>query len=205
MRNLLDRTKRLIMLAAVLALAGLGADQARAQELPLGSTLPQADRALPRVEGGEASLGSLAGSRGTAILFWSNQCPWVDKYEARVLALVEAFQEQGINFVLVNANDPAAFPQEAAAEGAKKNYPTTYLMDPGSELARALGAERTPHVYLFDANDALVYVGAIDDSPGDPGNVQQNYLRDALDALVQGSAVAVPKTKAFGCMIKFRD
>jgi hypothetical protein len=77
-------------------------------------------------------------------------------------------------------------------------------MDAGSQFANALGASRTPHVFVFDANKALVYVGTIDDSPGDPGNVQKTYLKDALNELVAGSSIAVPKTKAFGCTIKFQ-
>lgn len=189
-------------LLACMLLVAPAAGQAGA-EIPLGSALP--DASLGRVGGGQATLSSLAGQQGTAVVFWSNQCPWVDRVEDRLIDLVDTYSGQGIAFVLINSNDAEAYPQESAEESAAAGYPSgvAYLSDPTSEVARTFGAERTPHVYLFDASDALVYVGTIDDSPGDPANVQQEYLHDALDAVAGGSNVAVPQTKAFGCTIKF--
>ena len=79
----------------------------------------------------------------------------------------------------------------------------------GSQFARELGAFRTPHAFAFDANKTLVYTGAIDDSPGDPANVQKTYLERLAGALAQGGAIGdeadyPPSTKAFGCRIKFQ-
>ena len=42
-----------------------------------------------------------------------------------------------------------------------------YLHDVDQGVARALGAERTPEVFLFDRSRALVYHGAIDDNRDD--------------------------------------
>ena len=175
----------------------------QSQELPLGSSMPMADQAMPQADGSQASLSSLAGTTGTVVIFWSNQCPWVDKYEGRVKALHNDYSGQSINFVLVNSNDASAFPQESAQVSAEAGYAMPYLMDKSSVLANAFGASRAPHVYVFDGDQSLVYVGTIDDSPGDPGNVKNTYLADALSALVSGDAIPVAKTKAFGCTIKF--
>jgi thiol-disulfide isomerase/thioredoxin len=203
MRNLFKMTIKWTLPALLYAL--VGTSLAVAQEIPLGSQMPMGDQGLADVAGGNKSLGSLRGSKGTVVAFWSNQCPWIDKYQERVLALANTFKSQGIGFVFVNANDAAAYPKESVEESRAKGYPVTYLMDGTSALAKAFGAERTPHVYVFDATGTLVYVGTVDDSPGDPGNVQKQYLRDALTAVVQGSPVAVPQTKAFGCMIRFKN
>ena len=179
-------------------------------EIPLGSAIPMADVALADVQGGQAALGDLTGEQGTVVVFWSNQCPWVEKYEDRFKAIVNDFAGRGFAFTIVNANDPSAYPKESAEASARRSesagYPAslTYLSDPESRLARAFGAERTPHVYVFDQNESLVYVGTIDDSPGDPGSVEAQYLRDALNAIAGGGNVGVPKTKAFGCTIKFK-
>lgn len=178
-------------------------------EIPLGSALPMADAALADVQGGQARLSDLTGDQGTVVVFWSNQCPWVEKYEGRFKTIVNDFAGRGFAFTIVNSNDASAYPKESAEASARRfesaGYPAalTYLADPESQLARAFGAERTPHVYVFDENETLVYVGTIDDSPGDPGNVKAEYLRDALTAIAGGGNVAVPKTKAFGCTIKF--
>lgn len=192
----------LLVLAAWLAVP---ASQAQPKELPLGSALPSTDLTVQVVDGSSTTIGALVGARGTVFLFWSNQCPWTDKYQDRVVELIRTYKPSGISFVIINANDPAAFPKETAAEGAKKGLPMPYVIDPGSVFAQSVGASRTPHVFAFDANKVLVYVGSIDDSPGDPGNVKQSYLRDVLEALKSGAAVAVDPTKAFGCTLKFSN
>lgn len=177
---------------------------AKAQELPLGSALPMADQQITLSNGSQAALQSLAGNNGMVVAFWSNQCPWVDKYEERFQALHNDFAAQGIGFVLVNSNDPTAFPQESASESDKKAQALgiPYIMDQGAILATAFGASRAPHIYSFDNTRTLVYLGSIDDSPGDPASVQNSYLRDVLTALVAGSSSSVPQTKAFGCRLK---
>ena len=192
--------------AVVIALLALFAMPAMAQpaELPLGSPLP--DQSLQNAAGGSSTIQALAGPKGTVIAFWSNKCPWVDKYGDRMKALIDTYGGQGVSFILVNSNDPASFPQESAAESQKwaqsQGYNVTYLIDPDGSFATAVGASRAPHIFGFDGNLNLAYVGTIDDSPGDPGNVGKTYLKDALDAIAQGSAVSVSKTKAFGCMLK---
>ncbi len=175
--------------------------------LPGWAQLPLADRPMPSTDGQQVTLAQLRGARGLVIVFWSNRCPWVDRYEARLKELAEAYEAQGIAFVLVNANDPEAFPQESLEasrqQAQRKNYTMPYLKDEGAALARALGASRTPEVFVFDARNRLVYRGAIDDSPGDASNVQQAYLEAALRALLQGKAPETSKTGAFGCLIRF--
>lgn len=179
----------------------------QAQDLPLGSPMPSMQAQV--VGGGSTTLAQQAGSNGTAVLFWSNQCPWVDKYESRVQQLSEQYSGQGIAFVLINANDPEAFPQEAASasqERASRYGSMTYLRDQGSAGAKMFGSQlRTPHVFVFDGSNSLVYVGAIDDSPGDPANVKDPYLKNALEALVAGQDVPTAQTKAFGCAAKLAN
>jgi peroxiredoxin len=190
----------LFLLAAVPA-------EAQPEPMPLGSTLPSAT--LQQLDGSSVSLSSLTGETGTVLLFWSNQCPWVNRYEERVARLVDQFQAQGIRFVRVNANNASAFPQEsleASRERANaQGYQATYVRDEGSALARALGATRTPHAFVFDADQTLVYTGTIDDSPSGPEGASNTYLANALDALTSGDDIPVPQTKAFGCTIKFAN
>jgi len=194
---------RLFSLGTVLLL--LSAPQAIAQpkELPLGSPLPMQDLAVQLVDGSQTTIGALVGNAGTVMLFWSNNCQWTDGYTDRVTALQRQYTPQGIRFVLINANDPNEFPQEAASVGAEKQHPMPYVMDVGAKFAESVGAFRTPHVFVFDGDKTLVYTGGIDDSPADPNNVQHTYLKDVVDALAQGTAVEPLATKAFGCRIKF--
>jgi thiol-disulfide isomerase/thioredoxin len=173
---------------------------AAAQELPLGSQLPMADRSFTTLDGGQAVLQQHRGSRATVLVFWSEQCPWADRVYDRLTSAVADYRGRGVNFVFVNASEA----EDAAAlrrRAQTRQYPA-YLLDSGGELARAVGAARAPQVFVFDATGALVYSGTVDDSPGDAGNVQQRYLRDALDAALNGQPVAVGRTKAFGCTIR---
>lgn len=201
--------KRIHRFFAALAAAALLVIPVAAQEAPLGSEMPLADRSMTLVDGSSTTLGSLQGDAATVVVFWSNQCPWVDRYEERMQAIMSDYSGRGVSFALVNANDPDAYPKESIEESRQRaqssNYSGRYVIDTGSQLANALGATRTPHVYVFNQQNRLVYVGSIDDSPGDPGNVQRTYLRDALDAVIADRTVSVPQTKAFGCTIRFNQ
>lgn len=200
-------THRLHISVALLTVLLLSPLMARAQsgEVSLGISLPLADRAMPSSNGSTQTLGDLVGSNGLVLIFWSNNCPWVDKYEDRIRDLSSRFSS-GFGFVLVNSNDPVAFPDESI-EGIRKrasssNYGVPYVLDEGSSLANALGATRTPHVFVFDGSNSLVYTGTIDDSPGDPGNVTESFLEDVLTAVAGGSKAPVSRTTSFGCRIK---
>lgn len=179
------------------------------EEAALGSSMPMLDTAMTDVRGGRSTLADLQGAAATVIVFWSNQCPWVDRYEDRLIDIVESYGERGVSFVLVNSNDARAYPQESREESAARyreaGYPpsVTYLSDPTSRLAIALGAERTPHVFVFDSGPSLIYAGAIDDSPGDPDHVDQHHLRDVLHGITGDVDAEPSRTSAFGCTIKF--
>lgn len=196
---------RSLSLGALLLMLSVSLAVAQPQELPLGTTLPMQDHAVQHVDGTQTTIGGLTGVSGTVFIFWSNNCRWSDSYEPRVLALHQVAAQHNIAFVLVNANDPEAFPQEAASVGLQKGYPMAYVMDAGSQFAQAVGAFRTPHVFAFDAAKTLVYTGTIDDSPGDPENVQKTYLQDVIQHMAQGTNPDVTPTKAFGCRIKFQN
>jgi len=70
-------------------------------------------------------------------------------------------------------------------------------------VARALGAEVTPHVFVLDADQRLVYRGAPDADHRDPSQ-DAAWLRAALDAALAGEAVGEPETRARGCGVKWR-
>ena len=76
-------------------------------------------------------------------------------------------------------------------------------MDQNAKLAKAFGATKTPHVYLFNSDGKLFYKGAIDDNAKSAKKVKNNYLRDALVALGRNEKIELSSTKALGCSIKF--
>jgi len=91
--------------------------------------------------------------------------------------------------------------QERARE---KGFNFPYLYDETQEVARAYGAERTPEVFLFDAQAVLRYHGTVDDNYEEPTEVKRHHLRDALDAVLANRAPATPQTQPVGCTIKWK-
>lgn len=202
-------TRFLIFLFAIGLTLGGGTPVGAQTPLSPGASLPSTSDSLERLDGTQVTPRALLGSNGTVFLFWSNECPWVQRYEQRVRTLVSEFQERGIQFVLVNANDAEVQPndsREASRAHVQENpYEASYVRDPTASFARALGATRTPHAFLFDGEERLAYVGGIDDNPSGASQVDTSYLRRAIQAVLEGEDVPDEQESAFGCTLKYPE
>jgi peroxiredoxin len=143
----------------------------------------------------------LKGEYGSVMIFWCNHCPYVKAWEKEVLRIVENYKDK-FGFAFINSNDPNKYPEDSFENMKKKNYPVPYLFDETQEVARMFGAERTPHVFVFDRDGKLVYKGAVDDDY--EGNPKKRYLIEVLDALISGKEVPYRETPAVGCTIKWK-
>ncbi|WP_412062958.1 redoxin domain-containing protein [Rubrivirga sp. IMCC45206] len=190
----------------LLALALMLAAPLASAQLATGAAPPMADQPLAAADGSTLSLAQAAGPSGLVVMFWSNACPWTDRYAPRLASLVERYAPAGIGFVLVNPNDPTANQHETVAASreaaAKAGLAVPYLADPTGAVAAAFGATNAPHVYFFDGSGALRYDGALDDSPASANRVRVPYLAQAMDQSIAGLPVEVQRTQAFGCSIK---
>lgn len=177
--------------------------------LDLGAAIPDADVKMKNVDGGQVSLADVRGKQGTLVVFTCNHCPFAKAWEKRVAALGNEYAGKGVGVIAINSNDPKANANDGfdgMVERAKTlDLKFPYVVDQGSTVAKAFGAERTPEAFLFDAQGTLVYHGTIDDNAEDAGKVKQPYLADALAAVAAGKPVAVKETKALGCTIKFYE
>ena len=179
-----------------------------AGELEIGSTMPLKDLKLADISGKNITLANAKGDVGTLVVFSCNTCPWVIRWEDRYVSLANTYAQKGIGIIAVNSN-AARFGGEDSLEEmlehAKNNgYNFPYAQDPESELASAFGATKTPHIYLFNGDDKLVYRGAIDDNAKNAKEVDKPFLANAIDALLAGSPINPETTKALGCSIKFK-
>ena len=179
-----------------------------AGELEIGSTMPLKDLELADISGKNITLANAKGEAGTLVVFSCNTCPWVIRWEDRYVSLANTYAQKGIGMIAVNSN-AARFGGEDSleemVEHAKNNrYNFPYAQDPESELASAFGATKTPHIYLFDGDDKLVYRGAIDDNAKNAKKVDVPFLANAIDALLAGNPINPQTTKALGCSIKFK-
>lgn len=172
--------------------------------LRIGDPLPSFR--LPAVGGGHVSPADAEGAPATIVAFWCNHCPYVRAWEERFIQIARDYADRGVTTLAVCANDWTTHPGDSfenmALRAAEMAYPFAYAHDASQEVAHAFGAERTPEVFVADAQGRLAYHGAIDDS-AEPDAVAGHHLRAALDALVAGEAPATAETPAVGCTIKW--
>lgn len=194
--------------ATALALAS-GAAFAQSAAKP-GAKAP--DFSVVDVDGKLQKLSDYAGR--TVILEWTNHdCPYVRKHynSATMQTLQKDMAREGVVWLSV-ISSPAGEQGHVDATKAKDltrtrdAAPASILLDPQSRLARAYGAQTTPHMYIIDPKGTLAYAGAIDDKPSSsPASLTgaKSYVRQAVAELKAGRPVSEPSTKAYGCVVKY--
>ena len=177
--------------------------------LSIGDAAPMTDAKMVDVDGEELSISDVAGENGTLVVFTCNACPWVKAWEERIVELGNTFAKKGVGVIAINPNDPGRVPEDGfdamKERASQRGVEFPYVVDATSDVARAFGATRTPEAFLFASDGKLVYHGTIDDNAKEPDKVEKRYLKDALEAVVEGAEVPVKETKALGCSIKFRS
>jgi peroxiredoxin len=163
---------------------------------------------LPGVDGRDHSLDDYADIPVLAIVWSCNHCPYVQGWEARMKAIQRDYGDRGFHLVAISSNDAVSHPadsfDEMKARAEAQGFNFDYLYDEDQSVARRYGPERTPEVFLFDADRRLVYHGAIDDNR-DEDAVGQHYLRDAIEALLEGREPPVRETQPVGCTVKWKQ
>jgi peroxiredoxin len=123
-------------------------------------------------------------------------------------AIQRDYGDRGFRLVAISSNDATSHPadsfHEMKARAEAQGFNFDYLYDEDQSVARRYGPERTPEVFLFDADRRLVYHGAIDDNR-DEDAVGQHYLRDAIEALLEGREPPVRETPPVGCTVKWKQ
>ena len=181
---------------------------ASGKSIDLGDPIPKVDVEMKNVDGRMLSINDVKGEKGTLVIFSCNHCPFVKAWQDRIVELGNTYSQKDIGVILINSNDPQRYPSDDFShmkkQAEREGYEFPYVVDATSDVARAFGASRTPEAFLFNAEQKLVYHGAIDDNVHKPEQVTQRYLRDALKAVVQGKQLPVKETRSVGCGIKFR-
>jgi peroxiredoxin len=198
--------RKVTALAAILVLAG--AMQSPAAPIGIGAPLPAFS--LKNVDGRAVSATDFSDKTALVVVFSCNHCPYAQAYQDRLIALQKQYAARGVQFVLINPNDPKRQPQDSfenmQKRAAEKAYPFPYLFDETQAVAKVYGAARTPEVFVFGPDRKLIYQGRIDDNTEEK-QVKTHDLSGALDLLLAGTPgnIPAPVTKAFGCTIKWRQ
>ena len=195
------------------SLMSMSAQSTELNELNPGDKAPSADLKMTNIDGQDWSLIDLAGENGVLVMFSCNTCPFVvgregksEGWEGRYNDVAAVARENGIGSVLVNSNEAKRKGDDSLEEmklhALEAGYIMPYVVDANHKLADAFGARTTPHVYLFDKDFRLVYKGAIDDNVNAASEVEETYLKDAIQRMAEGKKVKPAVTKAIGCSIK---
>jgi hypothetical protein len=137
------------------------------------------------------------------VAFLGTECPLAKLYGARLAELHGQYVKQGVGFVGINANTQDAL-TEVAAYARRHGIDFPILKDVGNRVADAMGAIRTPEVFVLDADCVVRYWGRIDDQYGigvAHKAPQQSWLTAALDELLAGQKVSMPAVPSVGCHI----
>ena len=73
-------------------------------DLELDSKMPKQTLALLNIDGQELTLNDIKGDKGTVIIFSSNTCPWVIRWEDRYVKIANKYRDKGVNIIAVNSN-----------------------------------------------------------------------------------------------------
>jgi len=166
---------------------------------------------LKNIDGKRYALSNIKDAKGNTpmgyiVTFTCNTCPFAKMYEDRLVALHNKMAPRGWPVVAIQPNDPEMMPGDSFENMKKrakdKGFPFVYLLDEKQEVYPAYGAERTPHIFLLDADRTVRYIGAIDDNPQNAGAVKRKYVEEAITAIEAGKEVEPKETKAIGCSIK---
>jgi peroxiredoxin len=165
------------------------------------------DFRLPSTEGPEYRLSDFDEYPYLVLFFTCNHCPYVIGSDEVTRATAEKYRSAGVVFVGINSNSEHTYEEDSlpnmVARMEKHKFPWKYLYDADQSLAKAYGALKTPHFFVFNKERVLVYTGRGVDSPRDTSRMTVNNLDIVLSELTSGRPVSVTKTNPIGCNIKW--
>ena len=173
--------------------------------LQIGESAP--DFEVPATDGGTYCLADFAEARVLVIFFTCNHCPFVIGSDEVTRATVERFKDNGVAFIGINSNSENTHPPDDFDHMVERmnehRFPWVYARDKSQDVARAYGALRTPHFYVFNQDRELVYTGRGVDNPRDTSKMQVNDLDRVLEEVLADRPLDRPMTNAIGCNVKW--
>ena len=131
-------------------------------------------------------------------------CPVANYCRPRLNRLAHRYKDKGVRFLLFHP-DPDVTPEMLKEHAKAFGIESPVFADADFTLARQLEASTVPEAFVVARDGQTKYRGRIDDTYAAWGKKRRapgsHDLRDALEAVLSGKAVASPTTKAIGCYI----
>jgi peroxiredoxin len=149
-----------------------------------------------------------ADARFVVLFTYGEDCPIVRQNAAELRALMPDFAGRGVRFLGLDAS-PQDTRATIAAELAELELDLPVLIDDTQCVAEMLGVTRTAEALVIDTRSRdLVWRGPVDDRVGYGGQREgagRAYLREALEAVLDGRAPDPEVPRAKGCAITFLE
>lgn len=200
-RTWMTRIGIVTLALAIVALSGSAHAEKKeksAKTLEIGAEVP--DFKLSDCCGKEHTLSSLKG-KVVVLSFTSQTCPWSKGHDPDADALAKEYAGKDVVFIHIDsAKDNTAESIHEYKEENKLEIPV--LKDVNNAFADQVGAKQTPEVFVVDKEGKLAYHGAYDNRKEPTAKGSENYVKAAVDALLDGKPVQTAQVKAWGCGIK---
>lgn len=176
------------------------------EKLSPGDAMPVSKASLKNANGNNTTLDAAYKENGLIVLFSCNTCPFVVRNQSVTKTVMEYAAAHKVGVIVINSNE-AKRGDDDSYEAMKKyakdqGYSVPYVIDENSALADMFGASHTPEIYLFNNRHKLVYKGAMNDNPSNPGSYKKMYIHEAIDAMIAGKTPDPAVTRSIGCGIK---
>lgn len=171
-----------------------------------------ADFNLENVDGKQVSLSNYPDAKGFIIIFTCNHCPFAKLYPQRFNEMNSKYKVLGVPLIAISSTDTISYEEDTfikmRQKSNKEHFNFPYLFDGTQVVAKDFKAQKTPHAYVIwkvNGNWVVKYNGAIDDNGMDSKKVENHYVSNAVDALLNNKEIKVKDTKSIGCQIYFRN
>lgn len=155
----------------------------------------------------QRSFSDFHDKKGFVLVFVGTECPLANLYIPTLATLHETYSTQGIQFLAINSNPQDGFIR-FSGHAQEHEIPFPALKDFNQELAKSLGATRTPEVFLIDANSTIRYQGRIDDQYTVTHRrikPSREDLKVAIEEFLDSKPITTAKTTVTGCIISMTD
>ena len=173
--------------------------------LQIGDMAP--DFNVQGTDGKTYTLADFAQAKILVIFFTCNHCPFVTGSDELTRKTVEKFNKRDVVFIGINSNSEKTHENDSlphmVARMKEQKFPWVYARDKSQDAAKAYGALKTPHFYVFDKDRKLIYTGRGVDNPRDTSKMTVNDLERALEEHLSGKKLSVPLTNPIGCNVKW--
>ncbi len=208
---MMSRTVCRGVLCALALMTAMSAQAAKVKEAAETKPLPTTVKNF-RLEdhmGGSHELYRYKDGKAIVLYFHGNGCPIVRKSVPEIKAIRDEFLPKGVGFFMINAN-PLDDKDSIAEEAKEFQIDMPILMDAAQLVTLDLGTKRTAEAIVIVPDGwKIVYRGAINDKQEygfeRPKGAEHEWLRDALNAVLEGKEPPVASSETKGCLIDLKD